>query len=208
MSNNLQKAFLATTALYLFIGGLAFASIFQFFHQDTQETSTQVNLACFKEPIEKAKLPEEVKKQESKKIEKTPQKQLSNQVSKEPIKPEQKQFVEPAQNIIHQIQKPQETAGIQKQFNDLNGQKIREILARHANNSYAQKARNNGVTGTCKVSFVLHPDGTVSDKDISDCHIWLKTSAKIAIEDAASELPKPRDNCKITTSIDYEIIRG
>ena len=83
----------------------------------------------------------EEKAAESKKIEKAPQKQLSNQVSKEPIKPEQKQFVESAQNIIHQIQKPQETTGIQKQFNDLNGQKIREILVRHANNSYAQKAK-------------------------------------------------------------------
>jgi outer membrane biosynthesis protein TonB len=206
MSNNLQKAFLITTALYVFVGGSIFVAMVGFAQSSSSKNYRQVCLACFKE----ANLqPKQESKPETKKAEKLAKKEpQAKQPIKESMKAEQKPQAQHTPNNTPQLQQAQESVNPQKQFNDLNGNKIKEILAKHANNSHAQKARNNKITGTCKISFVLHPDGTVSNKDISDCHMLLQNSAKIAIEDAAPELPKPHDNCKITTSIDYTIIRG
>ncbi len=204
MTNNFPKALLITSALYLFIGGLVAILMVNFVTSSKPNNCTQLCLAYFEE----AKLqPTQLEpKPKTKTTEKITKKESDAQPAQEAPKEEQKPVTQHAQSSIAQSQKIQESVTHQKQYNDLNGKKIREILIKHADNSYAQKARNKNVNGTCKISFVLHPDGTVSDKDVSDCHKLLKSSAEMAIEDAAHEFPKPHDNCRVTTSIDYEII--
>lgn len=205
MSNNLQKAFFITSILYVLMGGLVAFSVVNF-TQNESENCSKVCLTCFKEVVSQ---PKQEIKQETKQIKKIAKKEPLSTPVKETQKEEQKPNAQYAQSSASQAQKIEETsANPQKQYNDKNSNKIREVLIKHANNSYAQKARNMGITGACKISFVLHPDGTVGNKEISDCHMWLKSSAKMAIEDAAPELPKPHENCKITTSIDYEIIKN
>jgi outer membrane biosynthesis protein TonB len=208
MSNNLQKAFLITTALYIFLGSLIAFSIINLTQINTSQSCRQVCLACFEE----ANLqPKQEQKHEAKKIEKAIKKESKTQqpnVSQSmPQSFEQAHTSEAQTNKTQLAQtqtQPSEKIDDKRTCSEINNGGIAEkILSRHANNSTARKALKKNISGTCNVSFVLHKNGTISEEQISNCHELLKKSVNIAIEEASTELPKPYDDCRVSTHVEY-----
>lgn len=215
MINNFQKGFLAAGALYACSAAIAATILISNRHESTIGQSREIRIACCCDKQDSTQPIQNQQKSIEKKQENSPkqQKNVLN-TQKQPSKLSslpQTQTSNQTQNatpIIAPTQKLENTAAPKKQYNELNAQKIAAALARHANNYYFEKAIKNGMgEGICKIGFTLHPDGTVSDKKADDCSMWLRKSALAAIDEAVIELPKPNEDCKINTSIDYEIVR-
>lgn len=85
----------------------------------------------------------------------------------------------------------------------LNKAKVKEVISKYQ--TYPSSARKSGCEGICTISFKLHPNGNINEVKIlkSSGFGSLDKSALKALEDSASELPRPNKPVTIVIPIEY-----
>jgi periplasmic protein TonB len=203
MTNNLTKSFFISIGLYAVSTALIFVPLLSNTNQSKKcEVSRDVCLACFEQPKPQEPVKQEVAPKPQKK-ELSPKPQKQTPVT--PVVPSKQESTEKqTTSQTPQIAQPQKkSAPSSEEYMDINREKIRAVIAKYQ--TYPPRAHVLRQVGTCVVSFMLHPDGSVDDIKIrkGSGSVYLDRGAVLTIENAASELPKPQKSVTITIPLEY-----
>lgn len=208
-SNHAQKSLLISFALYSAIA-LSFARVFGVTKEPIQKI-TSITLSSFQEKEEEKpqnnQLPKTQPKQAvHKKIypaEKRLERQIDTNMKNNTLKEESIVKNESVEN--HTKQPAKEPINTEKEYLKINKVRIREAIAKHQ--KYPVSAIKMDHEGTCTVRFKLHPSGSVDGIKVveSSGFAAIDKSAIQAVNDAASEMPRPNEGVTLTIPIGYTL---
>lgn len=210
------KAFFSSIVLHLFL----LASILYLFSKPVEKkvTVTKQKVISLKHIVLKKAHPKPkkvIEKEEVKKEKKEPPKK-PKKIEKKKIKKKKtvKKTKKPKKRVIQkrkQVIKKSKTkpnsftpkAPPTQNFLLLNKDKIYEAIQRAKR--YPRIAKKLHIQGVVKVSFILHPNGSVTNIKTSGANSILQKSARKTIIEASPEFPKPTKKVTISLNIAYKL---
>ena len=185
----MKKAFLISLILHIILG-----AFFVKFYHDKLSTNLyhdrkvkKINIS-----LKKLQLKKEVKKEPKNIVKKKPKPKHKTKLKSRKRKKLQK---------VQRVHKTFVPSIPKQNYLSLNRSKIYEAIQRAKR--YPPLAKRLGITGKVQVVFTLHPDGTVSNIQISGAHKILQKSARKTIMIASKEFPKSSEDVLVRVSIGY-----
>jgi periplasmic protein TonB len=213
VKKHIRASFLISIALYSLIA-LAFAGVLNTKTQPAQKT-TSVTLSSFQEEVKEQPQNNQVCKSQPKQTthqkthieKKQPEQQIKSTDSHVQNSVAKEESIVKNESVVIPVKQPliKESINTEKEYLKINKAKIREAIAKHQR--YPASAIKMDYEGTCTVRFKLYPSGKVEGIKVveSSGFASIDKSAIQAVEDAASEMPKPNESVTLTIPIGYTL---